>query len=221
MTLTHQYTGATIKDLLKKFGTGPKGFYPQTWYKKEAFFTESAPKGEYEIVIDRETCGKTYAEQVEQLKKTKIPCEEKELCGMGCGKKWNEYNPDCPSAYHSIQKQKLEVTHPAVLIEAILTHLEKTGERLLEGWWVRTSAVDSGGDRVHVGYFDGSGLVVYNSWDDNCLDSLGLSASVRLGDLKPGTLVPLETLSLRAKNNLKEKVDALVEALQEVSEALK
>lgn len=169
MTLTHQYTGATIKDLLKKFGTGPKGLYPQTWYEKETFFTESAPKGEYEIVLDKETCGKTYAEQV------------KEMRGI-----------------HILGLALTDVCHPAVLIEAILTHFEKTGERLLEGWWVRTSAVDSGGDRVRVGLFDGSGLLVNDYWDDFCNGRLGLSASVRLGDLKPGTLVPLETLSLEA-----------------------
>ncbi len=69
--------------------------------------------------------------------------------------------------------------HPAIVIEALLSHYKKTGEKILEDWCVRTSSLYSGGHRVYVGYFDPDGLLV-DYWGDNRNDTLGLSCAKRL-----------------------------------------
>ncbi len=48
---------------------------------------------------------------------------------------------------------------------------------LLDELYVRTSSVDSDGDRVDVGDFDADGLDVRSYWDDHRDSSLGVSAS--------------------------------------------
>lgn len=78
------------------------------------------------------------------------------------------------------QKEKIpkgfDFPHPAVLAEAILFHYKNTGERILEDWYSRTSAIDSDGDRVYVGDFDAEGLNV-SYWDDSYHDDdLGVSS---------------------------------------------
>lgn len=97
------------------------------------------------------------------------------------------------------QKEKLEkswdIPHPAVLIEAIIEHYEKTGERLLEDWYSRTRSLDSDGYRVYVGYFGEQGLGVSIYWDLYRVDSLGV-ASVRKLDFTPQELAPFDPLKL-------------------------
>lgn len=70
------------------------------------------------------------------------------------------------------QKEKLpkgfDFPHPAILAEAIFTHYKKTGERLLENWWSRTSVQSSGGYFVYVGYFDSDGLYVNPRYPWHC-----------------------------------------------------
>ena len=57
------------------------------------------------------------------------------------------------------------------------TYFEVRGVRLFEGIYVRTSSLDSGGNRVNVGSFDAKGLDVSN-WDDAVRHSyLGVSAA--------------------------------------------
>lgn len=92
----------------------------------------------------------------------------------------------------------LEVPYVAIVVEAILEHFKKTGERICEDWYVRTSSVVSDGDRVHVGHFAGEGLLVNGCWDDDRHSVLGL-ASARNLKLEPGELDTLESLILRVK----------------------
>jgi hypothetical protein len=66
-----------------------------------------------------------------------------------------------------------------VVVYTMVGHFLNTGERLFENIWVRTSDVDSGGDRVGVGFFDAGGLEVNCYWDDNRYDNLGLASSAR------------------------------------------
>lgn len=93
----------------------------------------------------------------------------------------------------------LNVPYVAIVAEAILEHFKKTGEKICEDWYVRTSSVDSGGDRVYVGDFDGEGLCVAYYWGGHRNADLGL-ASARNLKLETGNLETLETLSLRVKN---------------------
>jgi hypothetical protein len=109
----------------------------------------------------------------------------------------------------SEQKEAIkdEVCHPAVLIEAILSHYKKTKERLLEVWYVRTDSVDSDGDRVGVSNFGANGLRVGNfGWDDVRSGNLGLASSARIGHLKSRNLAHLESLNtsdLEKRNEIK------------------
>jgi hypothetical protein len=48
---------------------------------------------------------------------------------------------------------------------------------LLRGKYVRTSSVSAGGDRVHVGDFDGDGLDVNDYWDGNRGGRIGVSSA--------------------------------------------
>lgn len=156
MKITHNYTGASLLELKQKY---PNHFYDQSWYEKEDFAKECAENGMYEITFDRNTCSKTYSEQIDCIPKGNI----------------------VPSA--------------SVVIEAIIEHFEKTGQRLLEDWWVRTSNLDSDGHHVYVGCFDSKGLRV-NGWhDDRRNDVIGL-ASARKLDI--GSIESLDTpLSLK------------------------
>lgn len=56
----------------------------------------------------------------------------------------------------------------------------KTGERLFEKIYVRTSSLVSDGDRVIVGYFDAGGLLVSDFWDYYRRDDLGVASSRKL-----------------------------------------
>jgi len=65
--IIHNYTGKSIKELLKKYGTSSSGFYPQDWYKTEKFFTEKPPKGKYEIDLGENLTNLTYDDQLKKL----------------------------------------------------------------------------------------------------------------------------------------------------------
>ena len=92
---------------------------------------------------------------------------------------------------YSEQKAKLgegwKVLHPAIVAEAILSHYIKTEKRLCENYYLRTSAVVSGGSRVHVGSFGSDGLSVDGYWDDCRDDRIGL-ASARKLEIEPRNL---------------------------------
>ena len=75
------------------------------------------------------------------------------------------------------QKKSVEkVPHPAIVAEAILSHFKKTGERLLEDWYVRTASFDRDGYFVLVGRFDATGLFIRNVWDGRPDNFIGLAS---------------------------------------------
>jgi hypothetical protein len=59
----------------------------------------------------------------------------------------------------------------------VTTFYEVRGVRLFKDVYVRVSSVDSGGRRVHLGFFDADGLDVNDYWDGSRFSDLGLSAS--------------------------------------------
>ena len=87
--------------------------------------------------------------------------------------------------------------HVAIIIEAIFIHFVQTGIRLCNDWYVRTSNLDSVGDHVCVGNFDGGGLCVSDSWDDSRNDSIGLLAAKKLSSNSRNLDTP-ESLNLEA-----------------------
>ncbi len=86
----------------------------------------------------------------------------------------------------------------AVLVYALCSHYEETGDCLLETVYSRTSSCDSGGGHVVVGIFDARGLVVGDGWDDIRSSYVGLSAARKLS-LDDGELEALESLGLEAR----------------------
>lgn len=115
-----------------------------------------------------------------------------------------EVSNDLADMTYDEQLRKLDKdftpTHPAILAEAILVHYEKTGEKLAEDYYLRTSSLDSDGFRVYVGVFVAKGLSVsYYRYDDvGRLDFLGLSGARKLTS-KTGTLDPFDAaLTLEA-----------------------
>ena len=84
-------------------------------------------------------------------------------------KTWNEQN----KLLSALEK----VPNAAEMSWFITTYFEVRGVRLFEGVYVRTSSLDSGGNRVHVGDFDSDGLSVSHYWGDRRDDHIGLSAA--------------------------------------------
>jgi len=70
-----------------------------------------------------------------------------------------------------------EVPIAQVMVYAIIGHCLATGERLFKCIYVRTSSVVSGGDRVHVGDFDSSGLYVNNDGGGSRDDDVAVSSA--------------------------------------------
>lgn len=98
-----------------------------------------------------------------------------------------------------------EVPPAAVLAYAIFQHFKDTGERAFENVYVRTSSLDSGGDRVIVGSFDAKGLGVNDDWDYRRRSVLGVASARKLSVESLGATEPLEDLSLeRAIEIVKE-----------------
>jgi hypothetical protein len=70
-----------------------------------------------------------------------------------------------------------KVPNAAEMCWFITTYFEVRGVRLFEGVYVRTSSLDSGGDRVSVGFFGSDGLRVNDYWGGNRFGDVGLSAA--------------------------------------------
>jgi hypothetical protein len=68
ITITHNYSGASMLDLLKKYGTGKGGFYSD-WWKGEKFAQDHQPAGEYELVFYPKLVSMTFSKQIEKLGK--------------------------------------------------------------------------------------------------------------------------------------------------------
>lgn len=161
-TITHTYTGVTLNELCKKYGTGKTGFYSNgPWWKDEDFAKERAEMGTYTIKVDKQLENMTFADQQATLTKDEV------------------------------------VLHPAIITEAILEHFTKTGERLLENWYTRTSSLGSDGNRVLVGDFGAGGLDVGGWRGDRRSGGIGLSAARKL-PLNPESLEPIESLNLES-----------------------
>ena len=69
------------------------------------------------------------------------------------------------------------VPNSAEFTWAITTYKAIRGVCLFVGIYARTSSLDSDGDHVYVGIFDGKGLYVYRIWDSFRLSDLGLSVA--------------------------------------------
>lgn len=97
------------------------------------------------------------------IKKTPVVCST--------SKNWNEQN-ELLSALET-------VPNTAEMSWFITTYFEVRGIRLFESIYVRTSSLDSSGNRVTVGYFDSDGLLV-GLWHDERRDGdVGMSSGVR------------------------------------------
>ncbi len=88
------------------------------------------------------------------------------------GKTWNEQQ--------ALLGGQDETPSAQVLVYVIIGHYLTTGERLFEKVYVRTSSVDSDGDRVLVGYFDAEGLLVNLCWDAYRYSNLGVASARQL-----------------------------------------
>ncbi len=92
--------------------------------------------------------------------------------------------PNSTSKNWEGQKARLlkdeEVPNARVMVYTIISHYKRTGERLFETIYVRTSSLASDGHRVAVGAFASWGLNVGNYWNDYRIDILGLSAARKL-----------------------------------------
>jgi len=80
------------------------------------------------------------------------------------------------------EQQKLfskeeEIPTVQSMVYTIISHYLNTGERLFEKTYVRTSSLDSGGNRVVVGGFDSDGLGIYDYWDGSRASALAVSSS--------------------------------------------
>jgi len=85
------------------------------------------------------------------------------------GKTWHEQQ--------ALLAKNEEVPAARVLVYAIIGHYLASGERLLEGDFVRSSDVDSFGLYRIVGYFGSDGLDVHVDWVGNRRDDVGMSSA--------------------------------------------
>ena len=93
----------------------------------------------------------------------------KEPIANSTGKNWEE---------QSALLSKDEVVPNATEVAwCVTTYKAVRGIYLFPNIYVRTSSLDSGGDRVHVGCFVSGGLDVRSFWGDDRIDDLGLSAA--------------------------------------------
>lgn len=70
-----------------------------------------------------------------------------------------------------------EVPTAQVMVYTIVGYYLVTGERLFEHFFVRTSSLDSVGDRVYIGYFSLEGLRVKRTWSGERINNLGVSSA--------------------------------------------
>jgi len=84
-------------------------------------------------------------------------------------KTWNEQQ--------ALLSKDEETPSAQVMVYTIIGHYLATGERLFENVYVRTSSVDSDGNRVNVGDFGGHGLSVDNWWGGFRNGNIGVSSA--------------------------------------------
>ncbi len=93
----------------------------------------------------------------------------KDIVPKSASKNWNEQ--------HALLSGVEYVPNAAEMSWFVTTYFEVRGIRLLERIYVRTSSLDSGGNRVGVGDFDAKGLIVDNYWDAFRHGYLGLASA--------------------------------------------
>lgn len=69
------------------------------------------------------------------------------------------------------------VPNAAEAVWGVTSYKAVRGVYLLPNVYVRTSNLDSDGYRVSVGFFDAGGLYVYDDWDDDRYELLGLASA--------------------------------------------
>lgn len=128
--------------------------------------------------------GEKFADDRPEAGEYEIDIERKSLCGMTFSEQ--------AGALHL----GFSVPHPAVVVEALLSHYKETGECLMSDWYSRTSLLDSGGYRVDVGHCDAEGVRVGDCWVDGRGVLVGVGACRKLPSLGPRALDPVESLRL-------------------------
>jgi hypothetical protein len=83
------------------------------------------------------------------------------------------------SEQQALVQEPMVIPNAAEVVWALTTYKAARDVYLLENLYVRTSSVDSDGDRVYVGDFDDEGLYVGSLWDDGRGSGLGVSAARR------------------------------------------
>jgi hypothetical protein len=81
------------------------------------------------------------------------------------------------SKQYDMVKAPEYVPNVAEVSYGVTVYRKVRGVYLLPNFWVRTSSVDAGGDRVYVGYQGGQGLFVRSYWDGYRHDGLGVSSA--------------------------------------------
>jgi hypothetical protein len=84
-------------------------------------------------------------------------------------KNWNEQQ--------ALLSKSEETPSAQVMVYTIIGHYLVTDKRLFENIYVRTSSVDSGGNRVNVGHFDQGGFLIRGCWDGDRYGDLGVSSA--------------------------------------------
>ena len=89
----------------------------------------------------------------------------------------NFTNKTCNDQQALLGKDEETLSIRAV-VYTMIGYFKATGKHLFEkNVFVRTSSLDSSGNRVYVGIFDAKGLVVDYYWDDYHYDNLGLASA--------------------------------------------
>jgi hypothetical protein len=113
-----------------------------------------------------------YGDEKEEFAHTKIETGwyliRKDVVPDSRSKNWGEQQ--------ALLTSSEEVPSAGVMVQAIMLHFITTGKRLFENVYVRTSSVDSVGNRVNVGFFVAHGLIV-DGWDGERRSSIGLASS--------------------------------------------
>ena len=93
----------------------------------------------------------------------------KDLVADSLNKNWSEQS--------ELFIEPMTVPNVAEAVWALTTYKAVRGVHLLPNLYVRTTCLDSGGDRVGVGAFNSDGLYVDGCWDGRRRSDLGVSAS--------------------------------------------
>jgi len=115
-----------------------------------------------------------YAEQKQKFSQndkveTKWYMIRKDIAPKSTSQNWDEQ--------HALISDIEFVPNAPEFVWAITTYKAVRGTYLFGGIYARTSSLDSGGDRVRVGSFDGEGLDVRSGWDGRRDSRLGLSVA--------------------------------------------